>query len=255
MTTDKARKTAIRQRMAQTGEPYSVARHATAGPAAEALDPGFAGPAAGPLSSAGLSWEDLSPEERYARDAAAAGRAPDQVEAEMAAFRAQEHGDRAQEAARRAREQVSEAESAIDAADERADLAREAADQAEERADAAELSRARERAEQAEQDAERAQERAEAAEAAADAADERADLAQEAAERAAEIAEELQDGAGFRDEPHFPGGPGRVSRPAPGWSEPGVRPGPDGGPFRGPRFMPPMPPRPPRPPSPPRPFR
>ena len=28
MTQDKARKTATRQRMAQTGEPYSVARHA-----------------------------------------------------------------------------------------------------------------------------------------------------------------------------------------------------------------------------------
>jgi hypothetical protein len=31
MTRDKAQKTAIRQRMAQTGEPYSVARHVIEG--------------------------------------------------------------------------------------------------------------------------------------------------------------------------------------------------------------------------------
>ena len=265
MTTDKARKIAIRRRMAETGEPYSVARHATAGLEAEAPDPGFAGPSAGSASSAGLSWADLSPDERYARDAAAAGRTPDQVEADTAAFRAQEHADRAQERADQAREradqareQVSDAESAIDAADERADLAWEAADRAQDGAGAAELSRAREHADAAEQDAERARQRAEAAEAAADAADEEADRAQEAADRAAEIAEELRDGPGPWNGPYFRGGPGRVSRPAPGWLEPDVRPVPEGGRIWGPPPRlprPPAPPRPPRPPAPPRPFR
>ena len=35
MTQDKARKTATRQRMAETGEPYSVARHAVGNEAGE----------------------------------------------------------------------------------------------------------------------------------------------------------------------------------------------------------------------------
>jgi hypothetical protein len=247
MTKDKARKTAVRQRMAETGEPYSVARQATGAVDGEVPEPAFAGPDPGALGSAESRPHGLSPEEQYAREAAAAGRAPEQVEAEMAVFRLQERADQAQESARRARDQASEAEAAIDAADERADLARETADEADDWADAAELSRAWERIEQ---DAEQARQRAEAALAAADAAAEQADLAQEAADRAAEIAEEWQDwqdGTVLRDGPYFAGGPGRVSRPAPGgapfaerWSRPP---------------MPPMPPMPPRPPAPPRPFR
>ena len=44
MTQDKAKKTATRQRMAETGEPYSVARHAVENEAAgaqSAADAGF----------------------------------------------------------------------------------------------------------------------------------------------------------------------------------------------------------------------
>ena len=41
MTRDKARKTVVRQRMAETGEPYSVARQATAAADGELAEAGF----------------------------------------------------------------------------------------------------------------------------------------------------------------------------------------------------------------------
>ena len=43
MTQDKARKTATRQRMAETGEPYSVARHAVESEYSEATVDGAVG--------------------------------------------------------------------------------------------------------------------------------------------------------------------------------------------------------------------
>ena len=59
MTRNKAPKTAARQRMAQTGEPYSVARRATAAGHATAAG----GPEPG-WRSAGSEPGPLSPEER-----------------------------------------------------------------------------------------------------------------------------------------------------------------------------------------------
>ena len=58
MTRNKAQKTAIRQRMAMTGEPYSVARRAAEAGDAEPEDPAGTG---------------MTPEERYAQEAEAAG--------------------------------------------------------------------------------------------------------------------------------------------------------------------------------------
>ena len=76
MTRNKAPKTAARERMAQTGEPYSVARRATAaGSTAAAGDTRPGDPA--PLDDPGApvhpmpAREQLSPEEQYAREAAA----------------------------------------------------------------------------------------------------------------------------------------------------------------------------------------
>jgi hypothetical protein len=120
MTRNKAQKNAIRQRMAVTGEPYSVARRAAAAGDAGPQDP---------------DRDQLTPEERYAREAQAAGSGAAEIEAQLAAFRAQEAADRAQEAAERARDRADRAEEAAERAEERAGLAQEAAELAEEWAD------------------------------------------------------------------------------------------------------------------------
>jgi len=109
MTRDKAQKTAARQRMAETGEPYSVARRATGAGQGEAGDPAGA---------------RMTPEEQYARDAQAAGVPAAQIEAQRAAFRAQEAADRAQQAADQARERADLAEEAAELASEDADVGR-----------------------------------------------------------------------------------------------------------------------------------
>jgi hypothetical protein len=113
MTRNKAQKTATRQRMAETGEPYSVARRAAGAGEAGAEDPDFT---------------KITPEERYAREAKAAGVAAAEIEAQTAAFQARERADQVQEAADQAREQADQAEEAANQAEERAELAQEAAD-------------------------------------------------------------------------------------------------------------------------------
>jgi hypothetical protein len=223
MTSDKARKTAVRQRMAETGEPYSVARRAAQ--SAEAPPPGAAGPSA----------QDLSPDERYAREAEAAGRTAAQVETETLVFRAQERADRMQAAAELAREHADAAEEDAAEAAEHAELAREALDQAAGWADEAELGQARAIAERADAAAERARARADAAEDTAMAAEERAEMAQDDAD---ELAPHAQSGLPFpgrRVSVSFGApGPGRATRPA-------GRPG---------RPFPPAPQEPPMPPMP-----
>jgi hypothetical protein len=127
MTRNKAQKTAIRQRMAATGEPYSVASRAVGTGDATPEDPDGTG---------------FTPDQQYAREAEAAGSTPAEIEAQLGAFQAQEAADRAQEAAGRARERADRAEEAAVRAEERAELAQEAAEMAEEWADEAELNRA-----------------------------------------------------------------------------------------------------------------
>src|SRR5262249_56977183 len=71
MTRNKAQKTAIRQRMAVTGEPYSVARRAAGAGDAEPED---------------LDRDELTPEERYAQEAEPPGRTAEEGEAQPGAF-------------------------------------------------------------------------------------------------------------------------------------------------------------------------
>jgi uncharacterized phage infection (PIP) family protein YhgE len=179
MTQNKAQKTAIRQRMAETGEPYSVARHVVeGGPApAEPPEPAETGHHATPRDD---RW--------YAMVAEEAG-------ISVAEFRAQE------EAARLA-DLADDAQVRADAAQERADLAQERAEQAEEAAELAQAAAdmAAEAAELTgsradEQERERAQQRADAAAMARDRAHEAAGLAQEQAERAQELADRAEEAA------------------------------------------------------------
>ena len=240
MTRNKAQKTAARQRMAQTGEPYSVARRAVG--TTDALAPWV------PRRS-GTAQQDsaeITPEERYAREAEAAGVPAAEIEARLAGFRAQEAADWAQRAAEQARELAERAEQDADRAEERADLAQEAAELAQGWADEPEQDQALERASRMQQAAEQARERAERAAEAADRAEEQADLAQEAADEAAERAGLARDTGddewGPEAEERGPAPDGRAS-----FEE-------DWHPHRGPTAHPPAPPPfPPAPPPPPRP--
>jgi hypothetical protein len=88
MTEDKARKSSIRQRMAETGEPYSVARHAVEDEHASSADP--------PAGMAG----DAEAAETASRPQEQAGQARRLAElARIRAERAEEAADRAEEAA------------------------------------------------------------------------------------------------------------------------------------------------------------
>jgi hypothetical protein len=179
MTQNKAQKTAVRQRMAETGEPYSVARHVVeAGQApTQPPEPPETGHYATPRDD---HWYDMVAEE--------AG-------ISVAEFRAQEEAARLEELAE-------EAQRRADAAQERADLAQERAEQAEEAAELAQA--AADLAEEAaeltgsradEQERERAQQRADEAALARDRAQEAAGLAQEQAEREQEFAEHADEAA------------------------------------------------------------
>jgi uncharacterized phage infection (PIP) family protein YhgE len=177
MTQNKAQKTAIRQRMAETGEPYSVARHVVEGGQVptEPPQPAEAGHYATPRDD---RW--------YAMVAEEAG-------ISVAEFRVQE------EAARLA-DLADDAQVRADAAQERADLAQERAEQAEEAAELAQAAAdmAAEAAELTgtradEQERERAQQRADVAAMARDRAQEAAGLAQEQAERAQELADRAEE--------------------------------------------------------------
>ena len=106
MTADKARKAAARRRMAETGEPYSVARHIVADEH-DAADPAEAGPAV---------------DESYS-DA--------ELLAQEQADEARRLADRARQLAEQARARAEHLEEAADQAEEAADLAEEAADEAE----------------------------------------------------------------------------------------------------------------------------
>jgi hypothetical protein len=228
MTQDKARKAAARQRMTQTGEPYSVARRAVRADAedretlagAEQPGPGRPGadlPVPGPgrpvTTPAGSSaspdpdWDTLTPEELYAREAAEAGVGPEQAAANLDAFRIRELAEQARRVADDARDRA-------DRARERADREEEAAGEAEDRAGLADeeaelaMEAGGPRAEQ------RSRELADRAQEAADQARERADAAEEAAGEAEGQADELEElAAAYAERASQPGPAGRRGSP------------------------------------------
>ena len=169
MTQDKARKIATRQRMAETGEPYSVARHAVESEHSE----------------------DEAAPDGISRDGAAPGEGG--LSAQKHADRARELAEHAQERAERARERAEQAGEAAMMAHDAADMAAEAATLTRGWADEQEQEQAHLRAAQARDAAEEAQRRAHRAGQEADLAEEQADLAEEQAnlaEEQANLAEE-----------------------------------------------------------------
>jgi hypothetical protein len=127
MTQDKAKKAAARQRMAETGEPYSVARHAVENEAAGAHSAADAG---GVPAEAGKGRSYVG----QARDLADRAR--------RRADQAQVRADQVQEAADQAQERAERAEEAASMADAATDMAAEAAYLIEGWADAEEQARA-----------------------------------------------------------------------------------------------------------------
>lgn len=192
MTQDKARKAATRQRMAETGEPYSVARHAVERDreGATAEDPLSADRGAPPRDD---RW--------YASEAEEAGITVDE-------FRVQYLADLAD----KTRERAEEAEEAASVAREAAELAQEAADMTRGWADKQEQERAQRRANQARAAAEEAQRRAGRAQ-------RQADEAEEAADEAVGLADESGDGPhirahrSYRDRDHDRADPERSHQP------------------------------------------
>ena len=177
MTSNKAQKTAIRQRMAATGEPYSVARKAIG-----AEDPDI-----------GESPEDETPEEQYLREAEEAGVPAEELKALRAAWQARGRLGKLRRAAEQARERAGEAEEAAVHAEKRAVLAQEAAEMAHEWADEDDLRGATERADAMQQAAEQARDRADEAGEAAIEAEERAVEAEDLAARAGEWDDEAEE--------------------------------------------------------------
>ena len=154
MTRDKAQKTATRQRMAETGEPYSVARKATQ---AGTEGPGLSETPAeqdprGTLVDQGARETPVeqstgeTPEEQYLREAEEAGVAAADLEMLRLFFQARERAGQVRQVAERARERAEQAEEAAVRAEERAELAQETADLAQDWADKDEQRLARERA-------------------------------------------------------------------------------------------------------------
>jgi hypothetical protein len=217
MTQNKMQKAAIRRRMAETGESYVVARRAV-------LDgTGRAGP--------------VTPEEQYAREAAAEGVSPEEIDARTLVYRLEAAAEQAEQAADRARELADQAEEAAEAAEDRAGEAADAAEEAAEWAAPEEQRRLRGRAGELQEAAGQARVRADRAEEAAGAAEERAGLAADAAGEAA-------DGEVWEAEPGWAwaqatGGGFRATMSRPGPLVPPVPP------------VPPGPPAPPVPPAPP----
>ena len=193
LTQDKARKAATRQRMAETGEPYSVARHAVEREhqGAAAADPLGAGGGGVPPHDEG--W--------YADEAEQAG-------ITVAEFRVQHLADLAD----KARERAEEAAETVSVAREAAELAQQAADMTRGWAAKQEQERAQRRANQARAAAEEAQRRA-------DQAQRQADEAEEAADEAADLADETGDSQhtrphrSYRDRDHDGTDPGRSHQP------------------------------------------
>jgi dTMP kinase len=166
MTQNKVQKAAIRRRMAETGESYVVARRAVLEGA------GTAGP--------------VTPEEQYAREAAAEGVSPEEIDARTLAYRLEAAAEQAQRVAERARELAERAEEVAAAAEDRAGEAADAAEEAAEWAAPEELRLLRERASQLREAAGQARGQADRTEEEASAAEERADLAADAAGEAAD---------------------------------------------------------------------
>ncbi len=223
MTQDKALKAAIRARMAEAGEPYSVARHVI-------LGDGSLGGELGD-TEAGAEHDRAADQADdyfaiYIREAREAGVPDEELQAMADAHGARERLRTAREAADRAAEFAVEAEEAAERAEERASLAEEAADLAEQWADPEEQRAARQRAERMREGAERAREKADLAEESAELAEERADVAdEELSETVAGLSEDETDDD-EDDEPYW------------SWGRP---------------VRPPRPPHPPRPPRPARP--
>jgi hypothetical protein len=159
MTEDKARKIAARQRMAETGEPYSVARHAVE---EEHATP--AGPPEGVAGDTGAA-EVLTPD----------------------------HTGQARRLAEQARIQAERAAEAADGAEEVADLAQEAAELTQEWGGDEEVDQALRRADEARTAAEQARSRAEQAERLAEAAEDAADLAEGVDDEAWNLADDPED--------------------------------------------------------------
>jgi hypothetical protein len=232
MTQDKALKAAIRARMAETDEPYSVARNAILSDSVHGGERGesTAPPQPSPAHDPGEDYYD-----RYLREAREAGVSEDELAEIDARQRARDQADRARAAAELAEQRAEQAEETADQAEERAERAQEAAEAAEELANEAVVSAARERAGRRRAQAEDAREVAERAREQAEAAGERADRAEEYADLVSDGPDDDADGDGG----HWasPGGDeDGDQRASSGWS-------PDPG--RSPK--PPRPPRPPRP--------
>jgi hypothetical protein len=185
MTQDKARKIAIRQRMAETGEPYSVARHAVEDEYVSS---------AGPLESPA----DLS--EGMTGDAGDAEALPQEQARDLA--------EQARDLAEQARIRAERAGEAADRAEEAADLTQEAAELTQEWGSDEEIDRALSRADEARTAAGQARSRAEQAERLAEEAEEAADRAEEAIGEAGHLADVYEDGP-----PHWHHRPSQPAHP------------------------------------------
>jgi DNA repair exonuclease SbcCD ATPase subunit len=222
MTQDKALKAAIRARMAEAGEPYSVARHVILSDGPVGGERGVPQASAGPDAAADQADDYFA---LYLREAREAGVPEEELHAMAAAHHARERLRIARAGADRAEELAEEAEEAAEMAEERAGLAEEAADLAEEWADPEEQQAARRRAERMQDEAERAREVADRAREEADAAEERAELAEEQADQAEDESDNDEDPAldwswGRPPRPPRPPKPPRAARPQPagrGW--------------------------------------
>jgi hypothetical protein len=181
MTQDKALKAAIRARMAEAGEPYSVARHVILSDGPVGGERGVTQAGAEPDPAADQADDYFA---QYLREAREAGVPEEELHALAAAHHARERLRMARAGAARAEAIAEQAEEEAELAEERAGLAEEAADLAEEWADPDEQRAARGRAERMQEAADRAREVADRAREEADAAEERAELAEEQADSA-----------------------------------------------------------------------
>jgi hypothetical protein len=253
MTEDKARKAAIRERMAETGEPYSVARHAV-----ENGEPAAGAPHAQVQDEQywneqyyadGAATEGITVEEFKARHAPDLGQEPDLDQelgpdqepdlGQASADSAQKQADLAQEHADRAQEQADEAQEQADQVQELADQAEEWATETRDPAGRALADQARQQAERAQLQADQAQDRAERAQ----------ELADEAQERADDLADVPYHRARHRGQRFLLPGMGQGAQPP--WWFPGRRESRSAMP----PFASPAPPRPARSARPPRPAR
>jgi hypothetical protein len=202
MTQDKARKTVARQRMAETGEPYSVARRAV-----QAGQPGtgetgqifvrYRLARTFELEVDEEAWAGADNQTRARLIAERAGQGSPDPGTTLAELIAHDLDERGADAFAGAADREWEEEYYADAAASEGITveefkSREASGQAQEWA----RERPQERADQAQERADQAQERADQAQERADQAQERADQAQERADQAQEQAEEAQERAG-----------------------------------------------------------